>query len=118
MILVDFGCLREVGRIDDRLACTGAAYEIGQQGIVDLQSVTDNGSPLWIDRCVVYQCLRATSESIADCGLSCFDVVRCFVERGCATMLSHNLQSFLRKVEGLGPTLCCRTSRSASFLEA
>src|SRR5215213_1093077 len=107
MILVDFGCLREVSRIDDRFARIGAPHEISQQWIVNLQSVTDNGSPLWIDRTVVYHCLRATSESVADCGLSCFNVVRCFVERGCATMQSHNLQSFHVKVEGLGPALWC-----------
>src|SRR5215207_234786 len=118
MILVDFGSLRVVGCIDNPFARTGAAYEIGHQRINDLQSVTDNGSPLWIDRTVVYHCLRATSESIADYGLGCFNVVRCFVERGCATMQSHNLQSFLWKVEGLGPALCCSTSRSASLLEA
>ena len=31
-----------------------------------------------IDRCVVYYCLRATSESIADCDLRCFGFVRCW----------------------------------------
>jgi hypothetical protein len=41
--------------------------------------------------------LRATSESIADCDLSCFGFVRCFAH-GCATMCDHDVIPFL---EGL-----------------
>src|ERR1043165_3049469 len=49
---------REVDRVDDLLARTGAPHDVREPRIVDLQTVTNNVSPLWIGSAVVYDCVR------------------------------------------------------------
>ena len=45
---------REVDRVDDLFSRTGTPQDVSKPRIIDLQSVTDNASPLWIGSSVVY----------------------------------------------------------------
>src|SRR5215212_1216538 len=99
MMFVSLASFREVGWMDDPFARIYTPHEVRQRRIVNLQSVTNNVPPLWIDQSVVYQYPRATSESIADCDLGCFGLMRCFFKRGCATILNHDLYSLVERVE-------------------
>src|SRR5215217_2813780 len=65
IVFVVFGGFRESSRVDDLFTGIGAPDGVRKQRIADLQSVMDNGPPLWINRSAFKTaCARRRSASL------------------------------------------------------